>query len=371
MSQSSSASCCDSGHLEFSDESDLQTYQVADGIPLPFGFIVDRWRLIATLGRGGFSCCYLAEDQQQTHLPLVALKIGGILGSKDEHDWSWTNFHQELHMFRRLCVGDSGLHATCVPQIFGWGILESTDGQRPWICMERLGQDLYSETWYIAKERHELEGLDRQAARWPGKGYSEPCLLQYALVMLRALQHVHRQNIVHRDVKPANFCLPHSGELVGKRRDQPASKVYLIDFGLSHDVPLKEGHEPFFGTPDYASSACLHEKKAFPKDDLESLVYTLLEMWNGELPWDLEADIDIKGNEDELHGWTSQQLRDMSKARQRRWDKLLLQDLLPPWILWLDRYIKALSSIDPVSYEYCAMMLNAFREIQDPHDPEE
>ena len=49
---------------------------------------------------------------------------------------SWTSFHQELHMFRRLCVADSGKAAGCVPQIFGWGFLEMGDGQRPWICME-------------------------------------------------------------------------------------------------------------------------------------------------------------------------------------------------------------------------------------------
>ena len=67
--------------------------------------------------------------------------------------------------------------------------------------LQRLGEDLYSETWYIANERHELEGLDREAARWPGRGYPEACLLQYALLMLRGLQHVHRQKIVHRDVK--------------------------------------------------------------------------------------------------------------------------------------------------------------------------
>ena len=89
------------------------------------------------------------------------------------------------------------------------------------------------------------------------------------------------------------------------------------------------------------------------------MVFTLLEMWNGELPWDLESDIGIK-NCGGSSGWTPQQLLAMSNARERRWDKMLLQDILPPWLLWLHRYIKALSWSDPISYEYCILMLKAF-----------
>ncbi len=67
--------------------------------------------------------------------------------------------------------------------------------------MQRLGEDLYSATWYTAQERHELEGLDRKTATWPGRGYHESHLLRDVVLMLRALQHVHLRGIVHRDVK--------------------------------------------------------------------------------------------------------------------------------------------------------------------------
>ena len=39
----------------------------------------------------------------------------------------------------------------------------------------------------------------------------------------------------------------------------------------------------FSGTPDYASSHTLRGGRCSAKDDCESLCYSLLELWNGEL----------------------------------------------------------------------------------------
>ena len=71
--------------------------------------------------------------------------------------------------------------------------------------MQRLGEDLYCATWYTAQARHEAEGLDRKAGQWPGRGFYEPQLLSFAMLMVRALQHVHTQRVVHRDVKVRSF----------------------------------------------------------------------------------------------------------------------------------------------------------------------
>lgn len=42
---------------------------------------------------------------------------------------------------------------------------------------------------------------------------------------------------------------------------------------------------PCPGTPDYASTASLYENELGPRDDMESLAYTLLYLWMGKLPW--------------------------------------------------------------------------------------
>src|SRR5262249_20104993 len=62
-----------------------------------------------------------------------------------------------------------------------------------------------------------------------------------ALQVAQALVHVHRNNIIHRDVKPANVLVEAGG------------RVVLADFGLA--IPSSSGSSRWAisGTPEYAS----------------------------------------------------------------------------------------------------------------------
>lgn len=86
-------------------------------------------------------------------------------------------------------------------------------------------------------------------------------------------------------LQPGNFCLP----LAGKSQE---SDVYLLDFGFAREMPNpadppKPGS--FVGTPDYASSNALSSVAQSARDDLESLAYTLLEMYEGEFYCSIRA----------------------------------------------------------------------------------
>ena len=88
---------------------------------------------------------------------------------------------------------------------------------------------------------------------------------------------------MHRDLKPENI-------LMG--RDKNVSKAYLVDFGISKiirdgngkHIVFKEG-KPFIGTTRYASIAAHLGHELSRKDDLESVIYVLLFLYKGSLPW--------------------------------------------------------------------------------------
>ena len=148
--------------------------------------------------------------------------------------------------------------------------------------------------------------------------------LTIARSCLRALESIHAYGLIHRDVKTANFCFrDHRG------RDD---EVCIIDFGFcrDRDPDPERIRESFVGTPDYASHRALRGLPQRPQDDLESLGYTFLELYLGELPWDLTY-ISAPG----VNGWPSRSyhissdqwtnslLCDMSNRRLEVWSGLI------------------------------------------------
>jgi len=92
----------------------------------------------------------------------------------------------------------------------------------------------------------------------------------------KELNALHDAKIVHRDIKPQNF-------LIGFKED-----LYLIDFGLAC-VQTDQPMHSFVGNKRYASFTCFEKEYVYTyQDDLISLVYMLLDLTFGYLPWDKE-----------------------------------------------------------------------------------
>ena len=102
--------------------------------------------------------------------------------------------------------------------------------------------------------------------------------------LLTALEGLHAQGYVHRDVKPANFAMSPPGEM-------PADRCtwMLIDFGLARKFVGEDGgvlpertDSSFRGSTTYASINAHEDRDLGRRDDLWSWFYVLVELLEGE-----------------------------------------------------------------------------------------
>ena len=70
----------------------------------------------------------------------------------------------------------------------------------------------------------------------------------YAAQIVLAVDHLHRQNIVHRDLKLENVMLDADGY------------VKVIDFGLAKMLRGQQQTSTFVGTPEYLAPEMVEQK---------------------------------------------------------------------------------------------------------------
>ncbi len=127
-------------------------------------------------------------------------------------------------------------------------------------------------------EWFEGETLGEKLPDFPGD-LSEK--LKLAIAIAEALDEIHKHNIIHKDINPANILFnPKSGD------------VRLIDFGIASNYDLKQYHsenpERLEGTLAYNSpeETGRMNRKVDYRSDLYSLGVVLYELFCGRLPFD-------------------------------------------------------------------------------------
>ncbi|XP_066036407.1 hormonally up-regulated neu tumor-associated kinase-like, partial [Chamaea fasciata] len=103
---------------------------------------------------------------------------------------------------------------------------------------------------------------------------------RYTRQILSAVEHLHCQGIVHRDLKIENFLLDEN------------NNIKIIDFGLSNTARFEGLSQELLhtqcGSPAYAAPELLAHKKYGPKVDVWSIGVSMFAMLTGTLPFTVE-----------------------------------------------------------------------------------
>lgn len=114
----------------------------------------------------------------------------------------------------------------------------------------------------------------------PGRPLSELCagrdsmpvkrVVEVMIRVLDAMHYAHGQNVLHRDLTPANILLDD--------KDQPR----ILDFGISIALNDSTGRHDMAGTPNYLAPEILNNQPASPSSDLFALSVVMHEMLTGK-----------------------------------------------------------------------------------------
>jgi len=208
------------------------------------GQTLGKYRIIEPLGSGGFGTVYLAEDTWIDK--RVAIKIP----------------HRQGLDFGELLREPRLLASLNHPNIVTVITAEKQDSVF-FIVME-----------YVPGETLETIIVNRGALELTQA-------LDYTCQVANAVEHAHKQGVIHRDLRPANVFVTDRGLLkVG-------------DFGTSRFLEIAAHGTTVIGSPPYMAPEQFEGRAVFASD-LYSLGVTMYQMLTGVLPYDIPAPSDFE-----------------------------------------------------------------------------
>ena len=214
--------------------------------------ISGRYRIEAVVGTGGMAVVYRALDTQLNS--VVAIKV---LRPEYETDMEF------VRRFSREAEAAAKMSHENIVNLLDVGI----EGDMRYIVME-----------YV-------DGLTlKQMIREEGRIHPDVAL-RMTLRILAAVDHAHRNGIVHRDIKPQNILVDKKG------------RVRVADFGIARlkasQTTQIDQNGAAMGSVHYLSPEQARGEVADEQSDLYSVGIVLYEMLTGNVPFDGDTTISV------------------------------------------------------------------------------
>jgi len=205
--------------------------------------ITGKYKILSTIGSGGFGTVYLAEDTWIDK--KVALKVP----------------HRQGVDFGELLREPRLLASLNHPNIVTIMTAEKQEN-----------------VFFIVMEYVPGETLESMVARTGPLDI--PIALDYTCQICNALDHAHRHGVLHRDLRPSNVLVSESG------------LVKVADFGTSRFLEIAAHGTTVIGSPPYMAPEQFMGKALFASD-IYSLGVTMFQMLTGDLPYDTPSPADL------------------------------------------------------------------------------
>jgi serine/threonine protein kinase len=212
----------------------------------PLTLLRGRYRAIQPLGQGGFGKTYLAVDEDRLKSRCVIKQFAPQVQGK--------SMEKAIQLFNQEAVrlDELGGHAQ-IPTLLAY----------------------FEQGGYLYLVQQFIEGQSLlQQMRQQG-AFDERQIREVLSDVLPILRFIHKNQVIHRDITPANIL-----------RRQSDDRIILIDFGVAKQLDAESGVEAGtrIGTEGYSPLEQFRGGKAYPASDIYSLGATCLHLMTQTRP---------------------------------------------------------------------------------------